>query len=291
MKNYFLVLAACLFLFFYRQGRPLFLNYPDFKPTPGQANELVKINLYSDKTALQEGDSLLVIVEIANLSADTLQVLDLTFVSLEFSIIKQTNCPLSIAPANSEFCDFYLHAKNLSTSNLIAKAVIKRVNSIAGSKSITVIKQLEQIQIISPSRASKESKGSFDWISLLLGALLGYVGNVVANIQTRNSEIKKNKENLLHNLRPQLQVMLQAVKDKKIVKTHWLDENLIALVTMAKEITPVRDLGAELISLRDLLREYNEKLQGKHSDAKLINKLKTGLSDIIDVLPLERTSK
>lgn len=278
-------------MLFYYQSSSLFLNYPAFKQTPPLSNELVRINLYSDKTVLQEGDSLLVVVEIANLSSDTLQVLDLKFVNLGFSIIKQTNCSFFISPASSNFCDFYLQAKNSSTFNLIAKATVKKFNSVSGSKSVTIIKQLEQIQIISIPRVSKEPKGSFDWISLLLGAVLGYVGNIVANIQTRNSEIKKNKENLLHNLRPQLQVMFQTVKDKKIVKTHWLEENLIALVTMAQEITPARDLRAELISLRDTLREYNEKLQGKQSDAKLINKLKTGLSDIIEVLPLQRTSK
>ncbi|MDZ7360944.1 MAG: hypothetical protein ONB46_09490 [candidate division KSB1 bacterium] len=282
MKNYLLMLAVCSLLFFY---------YPAFKQPPTLSNELVKINLYSDKTVLQEGDSLFVLVEIVNLSQDTLQILDLKFVSLEFAVIKNSNCSLLIAPASSELCDFYLQAKNSSISNLIAKANVRKFNSAVSSKSVTVIKQLEQIQIISLSRASKEPKGSFDWISLLLGAVFGYLGNLVANTQTGKMEIKKNKAKLLHNLRPQLQVILQSIKDKKIVKTQWLDENLIALVTMAQEITPERDLGVELISLRDSLREYNEKLQRKQSDAKLISKLKTELSDIIDILPLERTSK
>jgi hypothetical protein len=63
------------------------------------------------------------------------------------------------------------------------------------------------------------------------------------------------------------------------------------LGTIAKEIAAERDLSVELISLGDSLREYNEKLQGKQIDSKFISKLKTGLSDIIKVLPSERVSQ
>ena len=281
----------CSLLLFDHQGRPAFLNYSEFKQTSSSLNELLKLNLYPDKTVLHEGDSLLVIVELANLSQDTLQMLDLKFVSLEFSVISNTNCLLLIAPTSSEVCDFYLKVKKIGTSNLIAKATVKKFNSTADPKSVTIIEQFEHIQIISTSRSSKEPQRLSEWINLLIGAVLGYLGNLVANTQTQKKDLKKKNASLLQNLRPQLQSFLQSVKDKKIVKTHWLEENLIALVTMAQEITPERDLGAELISLRDLLREYNEKLQGKQNDTKLINKLKTELSNIIDALPHEKTSK
>jgi len=291
MKNYFLILVLCSPLLFDYQGRPTFLNYSEFKQTTTSLNELLKINLYSDKTVLQEGDSLLVIVEIANLSQDTLQVLDLKFVSLEFSVISNPNCPLLIAPASSEVCEFYLKAKKLGTSNLIAKATVKKLNSAANSKSVTVIKQFEHIQIISLAHSSKEPKGSFDWISLLLGALLGYVGNIVANIQTHNSEITKNKENLLDNLRNQLEAALQSIKDNTMVKTQWLDENFFALVSMSKAIAPERDISVELKSLRESLHQYNENLERQQIDAERRISLETKLVDIINVLPPKRIPK
>jgi hypothetical protein len=294
-KNYFLLLNFCL-LSLYDNSWPAAAAFPHPEQT---AEAIFRVNLFLDKTMLQKGDSLSIVLQVENLSPDSLQILDMQVMNSEFSIIRSPEHRKPVAPHSNEFYHFQLKGGKAGRFNLLARITVQKLNLAAGQQPATIIKQFENSEVVLSS--SETSKRLFDFLPFLVGAGLGLLVSILTSLFNETRSAKKEKrENanwLADSLLPQLQTALEAVKhEERVEYDRWVEKLFTGgmysmLIALSEKIKKEPHLGIELVSLSLLLREYNESHQARRIGAEMKESLIKKLSTSIDSLTAARKLK